>query len=144
MGENDLKSLKTELPDKWKCSTKKLAYPYEYLNSIDDYQKFVDKLKKEDFFSKLKKDYPGDEEIERTKEIIKRFNNKNGEELTQVYLKSDVLILAGVLEKFVKVSVNEFGNNPLYCVSLPGYRWQCALKYTAINIHTLQDKDMIL
>ena len=32
--ENDLNLLRTELPDKWKNLTKKLAYPYEYLNSI--------------------------------------------------------------------------------------------------------------
>ena len=36
MGENDLKILKTGFPDKWKNSTKKLAYPYECFNSIDD------------------------------------------------------------------------------------------------------------
>ena len=27
---------------------------------------------------------------------------------------------------------------------LPGYTWQCGLKYTGINLQTLQDKDMIL
>ena len=39
MGENDLKILKTGFPEKWKYLTKKLAYPYEYFNSIDDYPK---------------------------------------------------------------------------------------------------------
>ena len=77
-------------------------------------------------------------------DIIKRFNVKNGKELTEIYLKSDVLLLACVFEKFIKVSVNEFGINPLYCVSLPGYTWQCGLKYTGINLQTLQDEDMIL
>ena len=142
MGENDLKSLKTGFPDKWKYLTKKLAYPYEYFNSIEDYQKPVDNLKKEDFFSKLKNKCPDDEEIERTKEIIEKFNIKNGE-LTQIYLKSDVLLLTCVFEKFIKVSVNKFDINPLYCVSLPGYIWQCGLKYTGIELQTLQDKDMI-
>ena len=47
MGENDLKILKTGFPDKWKYFTKKLAYPYEYFNSIDDFQKLVDNLEKE-------------------------------------------------------------------------------------------------
>ena len=144
MGENDLKILKTGFADKWKYLTKKLAYPYEYFDSIDDYQKPVDNLKKEHFFSKLKNKCPDDEEIERTMDIIRRFNIKNGEELTQIYLKSDVLLLACVFEKFIKVSVNEFDINPLYCVSLPGYTWQCGLKYTGINLQTLQDKDMIL
>ena len=121
-----------------------MAYPYEFFNSIEDYPKPVDNLRKEDFFSKLKNDYPDDEEIERTKETIKLFKFKNGQELTEIYLKSDVLLLACVFEKFIKTSVNEYGINPLYCVSLPGYTWQCGLKYTGINLQTLQDKNMIL
>ena len=144
IGENDLKLLKTEFPDRWKYLTKKLAYPYENFNSIDDYQKPVNNLKKEDSFNKLKDKCPDVEEIERTKEIIEKFDIKNGEELTEISLKSDVLLLACVFEKFIKVSVNEFGINPLYFVSLPGYTWQCGLKYTGINLQTLQDKDMIL
>ena len=130
MGGNDLKILKTGFPDKWKFLSEKLAYPCENFNSIDDYQKPVNNLKKEHFFSKLKNGYPNDEEIQRTKDIIKIYNIKNGEELTQIYLKSDVLLLACVFEKFIKVSINEFSINPLYCVSLPGYTWQCGLKYT--------------
>ena len=121
MGENDLKILKIGFPDKWKYLTKKLAYPYEYFNSINEYQKPVDNLEKKDFFSKFKNKCPDDEEIERTKEIIKIFDIKNGEELTEIYLKSDVLLLACVFEKFIKVSINEFKINPLYCVSLPGF-----------------------
>ena len=78
-------------------------------------------MKKEDFFIKLKNEYPSDEEMERTKEIIEFFDIKNGEELKQLYLKSDDLLLACVFEKFLKVSVNEIVINPLYCVSLPGY-----------------------
>ena len=54
MEERDLKNLKTEYPDKWEYLTKKVAYPYEYFNCFDDYQKPVDNLKKEYFFSKLK------------------------------------------------------------------------------------------
>ena len=144
MGGNDFKILRTGFPDKWKFLTKKVAYPYEFFNSIEDYQKPVDNLKKERFFSKLKKKCPDDEEIQRTMDFIKKFNIKNGEELKQIYLKSDVFLLACVFEKFINVSVNEFGINPLYCVSLPGYTWQCGLKYTGVNLQTLQDKDMIL
>ena len=96
LGENDLKILKTGSPDKWKYLTKKLAYPYEYYNSIDDYKKPVNKLEKKDFFSKLKNKCTDDEEIKRTMVNIKKFNIKNGEHLTEIYLKSDVLLLAGV------------------------------------------------
>ena len=101
-------------------------------------------LKKENFFSKLKNDFPNDEEIKRTKEIIKLFNIKDGKELTKLYCKSDVNFLADVFEIFVKVSIEEYKINPLYCVSLPSYTYQCALKYTDIKLKTLQDKDLIL
>ena len=101
-------------------------------------------MKKEDFFNKLKNVYVSDKEIERTKERFKVFNIENGEELTYLYLKSDVLILTCVFEKFIKVSNNEFVFNPLYYVSLPGNTWECGLKYTGINLQTLQDKDLIL
>ena len=49
-----------------------------------------------------------------------------------------------MFEKFLKVSINKFGINPLYCVSLPGYTWQYGLKCTAIKLQTHQDKNMIL
>ena len=91
----------------------------------------------------MKNGYPDDEEIERTKENIKLVNIKDGEEVTKLYCKSDVIFLTDVFEKFVKVSTKEYGINPLYCVSLPGYTYQCALKYTDIKLQTLQDKDLI-
>ena len=72
------------------------------------------------------------------------FKIKSGKELTTLYLKSDVVLLADVFENFVKVSTEEYGINPLYCVSLPGYTYQCALKYTDIKLQTLQDTDLIL
>ena len=71
-------------------------------------------ISKKAFFSKLKNKCPDDEEIERTKEIIEKINIKNGEELTEIFLKSDVLLLACVFEKLIKVSVNEGGIIPLY------------------------------
>ena len=144
LDEEDFKILKKEFPDKWQFLNKKIAYPYQYFNSINDYKKAVNDLKKEDFFSKLKNDYPDDVEIARTRKIIEIFNIKDGEQLTKSYCKSDVILLADVFEKFVKVSTEEYKINPLYCVSLPGYTYQWALKYTDIKLQTLQDEDLIL
>ena len=124
IGDNDIKILETEFPDKWKYLTKILAYPYEYFNSIEDYNKPVDNLEKKDFFGKLKKKCPDDNETDRTRETIKKINIKDGKELTELYCKSDVLLLACVFEKFITVSQNEFGISPLYFVSLPGYTWE--------------------
>ena len=81
--------------------------------------------------------------MQRTKEIIKKFDIKNEEELTNSDLQSDVNLIADVFEKFTKTSIEEYGINPLYCVSLPGYTWQCEKKYANIKLQTHQDKDMI-
>ena len=59
-------------------------------------------------------------------------------------MKSDVILPTCVFEKLIKVSINVFGFNPLFCVSLPGYTWQCGLKYCNIKLETIQDKDMIV
>ena len=92
LGGNDLKILKTEFPEKWRYLTKKLAYPYEYFNSIEDYNKPVDNLENKDFFNKLKNKCPDNKEIDRTREIVKKFNEKDGKELTDLYCKNDVLL----------------------------------------------------
>ena len=139
--EIDFEILKTRFLDRWEYLIKKLANPFEIFKSLDDYQKPVDILKKEDFFSKLKIHYPSDEEIDRSKESFEKIKINKGEELTEIYLKIDILLLICVFEKFIRVSVNEFGFSPLYCVSLTPYTWQCGLKYTGINLQTLQDKD---
>ena len=108
---------------------KKLVYPYEYFQSLDDYDLPITNLLKEDCFSKLKNGYPENNEIQRSNNIIEIFDIKTGRELTEFYLKTDVVLLADVFEKIIKASLNEFKINPLYCVSLPGYTWECRLKY---------------
>ena len=55
--------------------------------------------------------------------IVELFDIENGEELAKFFLKSDVILLACVFEKPVKISVNGFGRNPLNCDSLSGYTW---------------------
>ena len=88
MGENDLKILKDEIDDKWKFLTRKSAYPYEFFNSINDYQKSVTDLKKEDFFSKLKNKCPKDGEIARTMDSIKKFNIKKRRRINTTIFKN--------------------------------------------------------
>ena len=43
---DDFRSLKKEILDKWQNLNKKLAYPFEKFNTLDDYKKHVDNLKK--------------------------------------------------------------------------------------------------
>ena len=65
-------------------------------------------MKKEDFFRKLKSECPSDAGMKSTKEIIKLFDFKNGEELTKLYLKSYENLLADVFEKFIKRFCEEY------------------------------------
>ena len=48
-------------------------------------------------------------------------------------MKSDVVLLGENFEKKTTVSIEEIDINPLYCVSLPGYSWQCGLKLLIVN-----------
>ena len=123
-------------------SERNLAWPYGYFNSINDYQKPVSNNKNEYFFSKLENDHPIGNEIDWTKDGNKVFLNRNGEELTKLYIKSDVILLADSFEKIIKVSITEFDINPLYCVGVPGYTWLWGLKYIDIKIQTIQDKEL--
>ena len=68
LNEDDFEILKVEFRDKWQHLVKKLAYPYDYFNSIDDYQKPDDNLEKENFFTKNKND---------VLMMIKRTNKRN-------------------------------------------------------------------
>ena len=63
----------------------------------------------------MKNGYPDDVEIEITREIIKLFNLKNGEELTIFYLKSDVTVKADTSRTLIKYQL-VFLESPLYFV----------------------------
>ena len=87
------------------CLKKNLAFPYDYFD-IGNFQEPLN-LTKEDFWSTTpNQEIPPDEEEEsnRTQEIIKKFNIKNGQEVTMLYLEMDVLQLTDVFENFVEKS----------------------------------------
>ena len=105
--------MKKEFPDKWQHLNKKIAYPYERFKSIDDYKKTVNNIIEEELLSKLKSKCPDDEEIQRTREILKVFDIINGEELTKLYLKTDVILLADFFEKFINIAIEDYGIIPL-------------------------------
>ena len=120
---------------------KKLAYPYEYLNQSNIQEPL--NLSPEDFWSTLKQTTPSLQEINRTQEIIKKYDLKNGQRLTMFYLKMDVLQLADVMENFVEKSTLEYGINPLYSYCLPGYTWKAGLKLTNFKLDFIKDKQLL-
>ena len=124
---------------------KRLAYPYEFYKTLEDNEKTIDEVLKpgeEAFFIKTKYKIPDQEEIVRTNEIIKLFNIKNDRELPELYKKADVILLADIFEKFIKVSLTEFGINPLYHISLPGTTWSNGLRYTKAELELIKNVDL--
>ena len=118
-----------------------LAYPYEFYKTLDDYEKPINELLEagnEAYYSKTKNEIPDQKEIDRTNQIIKLFNIQNGRELTELYNKADVILLADIFEKFIKVSMLEFDINPLYHISLPGTTWSDGLKYTKVELELIK------
>ena len=121
---------------------KKMADPYEYLN-LDNFQEPLN-LTKEHYWSTLTQSYPSDDDIKRTQDLIDKNNIKNGQELTMLYLKMDVLQLTNVFENFVESSTREYKINPLYSYSLPGYTRKAGLKLTNIKLDFIKDKELLL
>ena len=70
---DELTILKKEFPSNPDLLNKKLAYPYQCFKSLDEYDLPITNLVKDDYFSKLKKGYPENSEIQRTNEIIDTF-----------------------------------------------------------------------
>ena len=76
--------------------------------------------------------------------MIDTYNITTAQELTELYLKMDVLQLTDVFENFVEKSTLEYGINPWYSYSLPGYTWIAGLKLTKIKLDFIKDKQLLL
>ena len=95
LNDQDYIHLERKVPNHWEILKKKLAYPYYFYKTLEYYEKPIEDLIKSGekaYFSKVKNKNPDREEIDRTNEIIKLFNIKNGRELTELYNKADVIL----------------------------------------------------
>ena len=60
------------------------------------------------------------------------------------YLKKDVLLLAGVFEKFIDTCLRFYELDPCHYFSSPGVSWDAMLKMTGIKLEKISDIDMYL
>ena len=82
---------------------------------------------KECFFNSLKNCSISDEEYQRTINVWNIFNIKNTGEYHDLYLKTDVLLLYDVFEKFINVCLMDYGLNPCHYFCSPGLAWDAML-----------------
>ena len=61
-----------------------------------------------------------------------------------VYLKTDVLLLADVLEKFINTCLDYYGLEPCHYFSSPRLSWDAMLKMRRIKLELISDIDMNL
>ena len=95
------------------------------------------------WYSKLSGKDITDENKEHIKKVWEEFGCESFLDYHELYLKTDVLILADAFEKFRKFFLDNHQIDPCYCYSAPGLTWQCGLKYTGINLELLTDVDML-
>ena len=123
--------------------TKKGVYPYDYMNS---FEKFEDSRlpKKEDFFSIMNNEHITDEEYKHAQNVWKTFNLKTMGEYHDLYLKSDILLLADVFENFRKACQQFYELDPAHYFTSPGLSWDAMLKMTETTLELISDVDMFL
>ena len=65
-------------------------------------------------------------------------------EYSDLYLKTDVLLLADVFENFRSASIASYELDPAHYCMLPTFTWDAMLKYTRVELELLTDVDMLL
>ena len=99
---------------------------------------------KDKFYSKLNMAGVNDNEYEHACKVWKEFKIKNMGEYHDLYLKTDVILLANVFESFRNVCMENYGLDPAHFYTAPGLAWNVCLKKTGIRLKLLQDPDMLL
>ena len=120
---------------------RKGVFPYEYWDGPDKMNENC-LPEKQAFFSHLADEGILDEDYRHAQNIWKTFNLRNLGEYHDLYLKTDVLLLADVFENFRKVCLRNYHLDPAHYYSAPGLAWDGMLKMTNVRLELMQDRDM--
>ncbi|GET51323.1 uncharacterized protein LOC114537920 [Rhizophagus irregularis DAOM 181602=DAOM 197198] len=98
------------------------VYPYEYM---DDWKKFekTSLPPKGAFYSKLNETHISDKEYEYAQYVWEKAGCKTMQDYHDIYLKTDVLLLADIFQNFRKMALKKYGLDPLWYYSTPGFAW---------------------
>ncbi|XP_031335888.1 uncharacterized protein LOC116165517 [Photinus pyralis] len=80
----------------------------------------------------------------RAQEVWTKFNCSNLGQYVDLYMKTDILLLADVFEQFRSSCISTYDLDPAHYFTLPGFTWDAMLKYTQQELELLTDQDMFL
>jgi len=139
-----LKEEFTNLTDEQlKLLQRKGVFPYDFIDSVQklEYHSLPDIS---DFNNKLNKSKISKEDYAHAQKVWEVFNCNNLGDYGDLYLKTDILLLAIIFESFRFTSIKTYSLDPAHYFTLPGYTWDCMLKYTGVQLDLLTDIDQIL
>uniref|UniRef100_UPI00358F9C4F uncharacterized protein n=1 Tax=Myxine glutinosa TaxID=7769 RepID=UPI00358F9C4F len=115
--------------------TQKGIYPYDYMDSFERFNE-TQLPSKENFYNKLNNSHISDKDYVHAQNVWEKYNIKNLGEYHDLYLKTDVLLLADVFEAFRKESsyLMYYDANNLY-----GWAMSQALPYG--KLRWVKEKD---
>ena len=127
--------------EKFKLMTRKGIYPYDYMDSFEKFNK-TELPTKEEFYSILNNEHITDEDYSHAQNVWTTFQLQTMGEYHNLYLKSDILLLADVFENFRKTCLQYYKLDPCHYFTSPGLSWDALLKMTNIQLELMTDIDM--
>ena len=144
LSQQDFKNLSKEIDNdvtKCKLLCTKGIYPYDYMDSWSRFDE-TQLPAKEQFYNSLSMEHITDDEYRHAQNIWQIFDIKTLGEYTDLYLKSDVLLLCDIFEKFRNTSLHFYKLDPAYYVTSPSLSWDAMLLYTGIELELINDPEM--
>ena len=122
---------------------RKGVYPYEYADTWERFSE-ISLPSKEDFYSNLNMEDISDIDYRHANNVFKVFKLENLGDYHNLYVQSNILLLACVFNNFRDMCLKEYELDPAHFLSLPGLAGQVYLKKTNIELELLTDYDMLL
>ena len=122
--------------------SRKRVHPYEWMDSFEKFKETLPPTEK--FYFSLNDEGISDEDFQHACNIWERFGMQNMGNYHDLYLKTDVLLLADVFEEFRKVCIENYELDPAWYYTVPGLAWNAALKKSGVKLDLLTGPDMLL
>ncbi|KYN23131.1 hypothetical protein ALC57_04455, partial [Trachymyrmex cornetzi] len=123
--------------------TRKGVFPYEYIDCSEKLNELC-LPPRESFYSSLTDSTVSESDYAHAANVWQRFSIQTLGEYSDLYLKTDVLLLADVFENFRDSCIASYGLDPAYYYTLPGFTWDAMLKHTGVKFELLTDIDMVM